>query len=114
VRSFTATVLSELGYKVLTAADASSALAVLASGPKVDLLFTDVGLPNGVDGRQLVDEARKRWPALKVLFTTGYARSSIVHYGRLDPGIELIVKPFSETSLANRIRRILDATRAAA
>jgi CheY-like chemotaxis protein len=114
VRSFTATVLSELGYKVLTAADASSALAVLASGPKVDLLFTDVGLPNGVDGRQLVDEARKRWPALKVLFTTGYARSSIVHYGRLDPGIELIVKPFSEASLANRIRRILDATRAAA
>jgi PAS domain S-box-containing protein len=114
VRSFTATALSELGYKVLTAADASSALAVLASSPQVDLLFTDVGLPNGVDGRQLVDEARKRWPALKVLFTTGYARSSIVHHGRLDPGVELIVKPFSEASLANRIRKILDGARPAA
>jgi PAS domain S-box-containing protein len=109
VRSFTATVLSELGYRVLTAADASSALAVLATAPKVDLLFTDVGLPNGVDGRQLVDKARERWPDLRVLFTTGYARTALMHYGRLDPGIELIVKPFSEASLASRIRRILDA-----
>ena len=104
--------LSERGYHVLTAADASSALAVLDSGQKVDLLFTDVGLPNGIDGRQLVDQARKRWPNLKVLFTTGYARSGIVHYSRLDPGIQLIVKPFSESSLANRIRRVLDADEA--
>jgi PAS domain S-box-containing protein len=109
VRLFTAAVLSEHGYRVLTAADASSALAVLASNHKVDLLFTDVGLPNGVDGRQLVDEAHKRWPQLKVLFTTGYARSGIVHYGQLDPGIQLIVKPFSESSLANRVRKVLDA-----
>ncbi len=108
VRAFTAAVLSERGYRVLTATDATSALAVLASGPKVDLLFTDVGLPNGIDGRQLVDEARRRWPQLKVLFTTGYARSALVHSGRLDPGIELIVKPFSESSLAKRIRKVLD------
>ncbi len=114
VRAFTATVLSERGYRVLTAVDASSALAVLESGQKVDLLFTDVGLPNGIDGRQLVDEARKRWPELKVLFTTGYARSGIIHYSRLDPGIQLIVKPFSESSLAKRIRRVLDAGEASA
>jgi PAS domain S-box-containing protein len=114
VRSFTASALSDLGYSVLTAADASAALAVLGSANNVDLLFTDVGLPNGLDGRELVDEARKRWPQLKVLFTTGYARSAFTHFGRLDPGIELIVKPFSEASLAKRIRRILDTRRAAA
>src|SRR5262249_35391028 len=69
VRSFTASALCDLGYRVLTAADASAALAVLGSANNVDLLFTDVGLPNGLDGRELVDEARKRWPQLKVLFT---------------------------------------------
>jgi len=114
VRTFTANVLGEQGYRVLTARDAGSALAVLASGPQVDLLFTDVGLPNGIDGRQLVDEARKRWPSLKVLFTTGYARTALMHYGRLDPGIELIVKPFSQASLAKRIRKVLDTRRKAA
>jgi signal transduction histidine kinase len=114
VRSFTANVLSDQGYRVLTARDASSALAVLASSPKVDLLFTDVGLPNGIDGRQLVEEARQRWPDLEVLFTTGYARTALTHYGRLDPGIELIVKPFSEASLTRRIRKVLDARRRAA
>jgi len=114
VRSFTANVLSELGYRVLTASDASTALAVLSSAQSVDLLFTDVGLPNGIDGRQLVDDARKRWPELKVLFTTGYARTALIHHGRLEPGIELIVKPFSETSLAKRIRTILDQKRVAA
>ncbi|HUH93804.1 MAG TPA: PAS domain S-box protein [Casimicrobiaceae bacterium] len=114
VRTFTANVLDEQGYRVLTARDASSALAVLASSPQVDLLFTDVGLPNGIDGRQLVDEARKRWPNLKVLFTTGYARTALMHHGRLDPGIELIVKPFSQASLAKRIRKVLDERRRAA
>ena len=73
-----------------------------------------MGLPNGIDGRQLVDEARKRWPSLKVLFTTGYARTALMHYGRLDPGIELIVKPFSQASLAKRIRKVLDTRRKAA
>ena len=109
VRTFTAKVLAEHGYRVLTAVDAGSALAVLTAGEKVDLLFTDVGLPNGIDGRQLVDEARKRWPRLKVLFTTGYARSGLVHYSRLEPGIQLILKPFSESTLASRIRKVLDA-----
>ena len=114
VREFTAAALSDLGYRVLTASDASSALAVLGSTAKVDLLFTDVGLPNGTDGRQLVETARAQWPDLKVLFTTGYAKTALMHHGRLDPGIELIVKPFSEASLARRIRGILDGKRAAA
>lgn len=108
VLAFTAAVLRELGYRVLTAADAESALAVLEREQGADLLFTDVGLPR-INGRQLADESRKRWPALKILFTTGYARNAIIHQGRLDPGVELIVKPFSQSSIANKIRKILDA-----
>ena len=108
VRAFTATVLRELGYRVLTAVDARSALALLESEQGADLLFTDVGLPNGMTGRQLADEARKRWPALKVLFTTAYAHNAIIHQGRLDPGADLIVKPFAKSSLAMKIRKVLD------
>ena len=73
------------------------------------LLFTDVVMPGGVNGRQLSDEALRRWPGLKVLFTTGYTRNAIVHHGRLDPGIHLIGKPFSFQQLAARIRSRLDA-----
>jgi PAS domain S-box-containing protein len=108
VRTFTAELLGELGYRVLAAPDARSALGILEKEPGVDLLFTDVGLPNGINGRQLADEARRRWPGLQVLFTTGYARNAIVHHGRLDPGVELIVKPFSQSTLAIKIRGILD------
>jgi CheY-like chemotaxis protein len=76
----------------------------------VRLLFTDVGLPGGLNGRQLADQARQRWPALKVLFTTGYARNAIVHHGRLDPGVELIGKPFQIASLAIKVRELLDGS----
>jgi CheY-like chemotaxis protein len=75
----------------------------------VRLLFTDVALPGGMTGRQLADEAARRRPGLKVLYTTGYARNAIVHQGRLDPGVELIVKPFTSAALAARIRLLLDA-----
>jgi signal transduction histidine kinase len=109
VRAFAEQALSELGYRVLIAADAASALRVLEHAPRIDLLFTDVGLPNGVNGRQLADEARRRWPALKVVFTTGYARNAIIHQGRLDPGVELVAKPFTQADLARRIRTVLDA-----
>jgi CheY-like chemotaxis protein len=74
----------------------------------VDLLFTDVGLPDGMSGRELAHEAQRRWPRLKVLYTTGYARNSIIHHGRLDTGVELIVKPFTHSSLAAKVRRVLD------
>ncbi len=108
MRTFTADVLGELGYQVTVAPDAHVALAVLEKLAGVSLLFTDVGLPNGINGRQLADEARRRWPDVKVLFTTGYARNAIVHHGRLDPGVELIVKPFTQSSLAAKVRRVLD------
>ena len=75
------------------------------------MLFTDIGLPGGMNGRQLADEARRRRQDLKVLFTTGYARNAIVHDGRLDPGVELITKPFSQAALASKLRDILDARR---
>jgi CheY-like chemotaxis protein len=74
----------------------------------IALLFTDIGLPGGMNGRQLADEARRRRPGLKVLFTSGYARNAIVHHGRLDPGVELISKPFTYAALGTRVRRMLD------
>ena len=75
----------------------------------IRLLFTDIGLPGGINGRQLADEARRRRPGLSVLFTTGYARNAIVHHGRLDPGVELIVRPYTYEALARKIRAMLEA-----
>jgi CheY-like chemotaxis protein len=108
VRVFTANGLRELGYRVLEASEARRALEALEADPEVDLLFTDLGLPGGMNGRQLADAAAQRRPRLRVLFTTAYARNAIVHHGRLDPGVELIVKPFTQTDLAKKIRRVLD------
>src|SRR6202008_3405902 len=96
VRQYSADILRETGYRVVEAADGATALKALADEPGIRLLFTDVGLPGGLNGRQLADEARRRRPDLKVLFTTGYARKAIVHQGRLDPGVELLNKPFSQ------------------
>ena len=108
VRSHTTEVLRELGYRVLSAANGAAALAVLAREPDVQLLFTDVGLPGGMTGRQLADEVRRRWPGLRVLYTTGYARNAIVHGGVLDAGTELLPKPFTYADLAAKIRSVLD------
>jgi CheY-like chemotaxis protein len=83
-------------------------LRLLDRPAEVKLLFTDVGLPGSMNGRQLADEARRRRSKLKVLFTTGYARNAIVHHGRLDPGVELIVKPFSHGALGSKLREVLD------
>ena len=74
----------------------------------VDLLFTDVVLPGGLTGADLVAAALKRGPGLKILFTTGYARNAIVHHGRLDPGVELLPKPFTYPDLAAKRRELLD------
>jgi CheY-like chemotaxis protein len=108
VRTSTAQLLRDLGYRVLVAPDARAALELTEKKPDIDLLFTDVGLPNGINGRQLADQVRGRWPSVKVLFTTGYARNAIVHHGRLDPGVELIVKPFTQVGLAEKIRQVLN------
>ena len=107
MRAYSAAVLAELGYRVLEAADADAALAILGSGAPVDLLFTDVVLP-GRSGRDLAASAAELRPGLKVLFTTGYSRNAIVHHGRLDGGVQLISKPFTFDQLAARVRDVLD------
>jgi CheY-like chemotaxis protein len=93
---------------VLEAHEGDTALGFLASEPDIKLLFTDIGLPGPFNGRQLADEARKRRTDIKVLFTTGYAQNAIIHHGRLDPGVHLIVKPFSYAGLAAKIRQIFE------
>jgi signal transduction histidine kinase len=108
VRVFSVQMLRELGYGVIEAANAEAALRALQASPGVRLLFTDVGPPGGVNGRQLADRARRLRPDLRILFTTGYAGDPIVHHGRLDAGVELIGKPFSYFALATRIRSILE------
>ncbi len=100
--------LRELGYRVLEATNGRSALEVLQGSNDVALLFTDVVLPEGMDGRRLADEVQRRRPGIKVLFTTGYTRNAIVHNGRLDPGVTLISKPFSFNELATKVRLVLD------
>ena len=108
VRIQVVAVLRDLGFTVFEAADAAEALKVLAAQPSVKLLFTDVGLPGGMNGRQLAEEARLQRPDLRVLFTSGYARHAIVHHGRLDPDVELLAKPFSSADLADKINAILN------
>jgi CheY-like chemotaxis protein len=108
VQNYTVEALRELGYDVHRAGDGASALTLLAKIEKVDLLFTDVMLPGTFSGRDLAAKARDIRPDLKVLFTSGYSRDVMIHKGRLDPDIDLLVKPFSYSDLAIRVRRILD------
>jgi CheY-like chemotaxis protein len=108
VRDYTIEMVGDLGYSVVSASDGASALRLLDSHREVALLFTDVGLPGGMNGRQLAEGALRRVPRLKVLYTTGYARNAIVHQGRLDPGVEVVFKPFTYSDLAAKIRQILD------
>jgi signal transduction histidine kinase/CheY-like chemotaxis protein len=107
VRAGSVEMLEELGYRVLQAPDGPTALRLL-DGRAVDLLFTDVVLPGGMNGRELADEIRRKMPTIKILYTTGYARNAIVHHGRLDPGVELITKPFSFAQLAAKVRSVLE------
>jgi PAS domain S-box-containing protein len=108
VRSYSTGILRELGYTVLEAPQAAAALQLLERHREIRLLFTDVGLPGGMNGRQLADAARQMRPDLKVLFTTGYARNAIVHDGRLDPGVALLTKPFTYAALAAKLGDMLD------
>jgi len=110
VRSYSCEMLRDLGYNILEAEKGDAALKLLDAHPDIKLLFTDVGLPGGMNGRQLADEARKRRPQLRVLFTTAYARNAIVHDGRLDPGVELITKPYAQAELSSKLRDMLDAS----
>ena len=107
IRMVIGAVLSDLGYTVLEAADASSGLKVLEAGTLIDLLITDVGLPGGTNGRQLADAARQRRPDLKVLFITGYAESAAVRNGLMEQGVQVMTKPFALEALAAKIQGIL-------
>jgi CheY-like chemotaxis protein len=108
VRDYTVEMVSDLGYTVLSAVDGASALRQLDSHREVALIFTDVVLSGGMNGRQLAEQALRRRPRLKVLYTTGYARNAIVHQGRLDPGVEVVFKPFTYSNIAAKLRQILD------
>ncbi|MBM3549224.1 MAG: response regulator [Alphaproteobacteria bacterium] len=109
VRENSAMMLQELGYRVIGASTGAETLQTLERNRQVALLFTDVGLPGSMNGRQLADEVRRRRPELPVLFTTGYARNAIVHDGRLDPGVHLVTKPFSYADLSTALRNLLEA-----
>jgi CheY-like chemotaxis protein len=108
LRAYSSGVLRELGYNVLEAINGRAALDVLQAHDGVDLLFTDVVLPDRMDGRMLAEEAERRRPGIKVLYTTGYTRNAIVHNGRLDAGVDLLSKPFTYEALAAKVRRLLD------
>ena len=108
VRGFSVAALEEAGYLVLAAEDGPSGLALLDAHPEVKLLFTDVVLTGPMNGRKVADEALRRRPDLKVLFTTGYTRNAIIHHGRLDEGVHLIGKPFTAAGLAAKLRTVLD------
>ena len=109
VRSAAVGHLARLGYDVIAASNGAQALEVLRTTRSVDLLFTDVVMP-GMSGRHLADEAKRLRPGLKVLFTSGYPEDAIVHQGRLDPGVQLLSKPYRRAALARSIRAALDPT----
>jgi len=108
VLNSTVVLLRELGYSVLTARNGAEALAQLKAGKRVDILFTDVVLPQGMNGRMVAVEALALRPALPVLFTTGYARNAIVHNGQLDPDVQFLAKPYTLEELAQKLRAALD------
>ncbi len=107
VRETVVELLGELGYRVLKAPDATSAMAIIASGIPIDLLFTDVVMPGPLRSPDLARKAREAIPNLAVLFTSGYTENAIVHGGRLDAGVELLGKPYTRSSLASKIRHVL-------
>ena len=108
VRRYVVTQVESLGYITLEASNAAEALDVIGNAAAVDLLFTDVIMPGPMNGRQLVDEALKRRPSLKTLFTSGYTENAIVHHGRLDSGVLLLAKPYRRSDLARMMRMALD------
>ncbi|WP_456640236.1 MASE4 domain-containing protein [Bradyrhizobium sp. USDA 10063] len=107
VRKYVVTQITSLGYSTLEAANAAEALKIIDTGAPIDLLFTDVIMPGAMNGRQLVDEALKRRPGLKTLYTSGYTENAIVHHGRLDSGVLLLAKPYRKSELAKMIRLAL-------
>ncbi|HEY2707088.1 MAG TPA: ATP-binding protein [Caulobacteraceae bacterium] len=107
VREVAVAMLTEFGYRVLKARDAAAALVIVDSGIPVDLIFTDVMMPGALRSPELARRAKERLPRVAVLFTSGYTQNAIVHGGRLDPGVELLAKPYTREALARKIRHVL-------
>jgi nitrogen-specific signal transduction histidine kinase/CheY-like chemotaxis protein len=109
VRRYVVTQIESLGYTTLEASNATEALNVIDNTAAIDLLFTDVIMPGPMNGRNLVDEALRRRPSLKTLYTSGYTENAIVHHGRLDSGVLLLAKPYRKSDLAKMMRMALDS-----
>ena len=107
VRTTVVELLGSLGYRVLKARDATSALAIVESGVPIDLLFSDVVMPGPLRSTEMARKVRQRLPGIAVLFTSGYTDNAIVHTGRLDAGIELLSKPYTHEALARKVRQML-------
>jgi CheY-like chemotaxis protein len=108
VRTHAGQLLRQLGYRVLSASGGPEALDLLRANPDIDLLFTDVIMPGGMNGPQLADAAHRLYPQLPVLYTSGYTENAIVHHGRVDPGVNLLHKPYRRETLAEKIRVAID------
>jgi CheY-like chemotaxis protein len=111
VRSYAIAQLRALGYRTIPAANADEALAFIDQGTRCDLLFTDVIMPGSRNGRELAGELMRRRPEIKVVYTSGYSQSAIVHHGRLDPGVLLLTKPYRRSELAQIVRAALNEAR---
>jgi CheY-like chemotaxis protein len=107
VRMLVTDVLHELGYSAIEAADSVAGLKILESDVRIDLLISDVGLPGGMNGRQMADAARRTRPGLKVLFITGYAENAAVGNGHLERGMAVMTKPFPIEALAARVQEMI-------
>jgi CheY-like chemotaxis protein len=108
VRIYARDQLIALGYQVLAVADGTQALALIDTRDDIELLFTDIVLPGGLNGRQIAEAAVLRRPGLKVLYSSGYSENAIVHHGRLDRGVQLLNKPYRRIDLARKVRAVLD------
>lgn len=106
VRMVAVEVLEEIGYQVLECEDGPSALRILNTRRDIDILVTDVGLPNGMNGRQLADAVRLQRPDLPILFVTGYAENAVLNHGHLEHGMQVLTKPFSSEALARRVAEL--------
>jgi CheY-like chemotaxis protein len=100
--------MESLGYRVLAAANGQQALKLLSEDQSAALMFTDIVMPGGMNGRQLAHAALQLRPNLKVLYTSGYTQNAIVHHGRLDEGVQYLAKPYRRGDLARKLRQVLD------
>lgn len=103
----TQSALNELGYTVIEAADSAAGLKLLCSDVHIHLLITDVGLPGGMNGRQMAQAGLGARPLLNILFVTGYAENAVLESGQLRPGMQVLTKPFEMDSLSGRVRELL-------